>query len=146
MKNGEYNLVIAPSDYSGKLYRGKYCYEHYLVYWKHYGVIPNKEQIIHHKDGNKRNNNIDNLILMDRIEHIVHHEKARQKKMLLLKCPVCEKIFIKEKRQTCLQKPSEAATYCSRECVGKATYLKKTNNKEFQHNLKTNIIKEFLAS
>ena len=41
MKNGDYILVKAPTNYPGKKYRNKYCYEHHLVYWQHYGIIPN---------------------------------------------------------------------------------------------------------
>ena len=129
MKNGEYNLVIAPSDYPGKLYRNRYCYEHYLIYWQIYGIVPNKNQIIHHKDGNKRNNNIDNLVLMDRIEHIILHDTQKKKKMVLLKCPVCEKEFSREKRQTHLVKSKINVTYCSRSCMGKAISLRFKQNR-----------------
>lgn len=36
---------------------------HRILYEKHYGIKLTKEQIIHHLDGNKKNNNISNLLL-----------------------------------------------------------------------------------
>lgn len=58
MKNGDYLLAVAPENYPGKRYRGRYCSEHTLVYWQHYGIVPNKDEVIHHIDGNKHNNDI----------------------------------------------------------------------------------------
>ena len=40
MKNGDYNLAIAPPDFPGKKYRGKYCSEHVLNYWLANGIVP----------------------------------------------------------------------------------------------------------
>lgn len=50
MKNGKYVLIVAPTEYPGTRYRGKYCYEHTYVFWKHTGVLPKKGEIVHHKD------------------------------------------------------------------------------------------------
>lgn len=138
MKNGEYNLVIAPEEYPGKLYRGKYCYEHHLIYWQNYGIVPNSEEVIHHKDGNKRNNNIENLELMNRVKHIIFHDMNMKRNMVLLECPICHRIFSREKHQTHLNKPTNKATYCSRNCAAKAA---NTNI-----NIKNNVIREYKAT
>lgn len=143
MRNGEYNLVIAPEGYPGKLYRNRYCYEHHLVYWLNYGIIPKTEEIIHHKDGNKRNNDINNLELMNRISHIIFHEKQKTKNMVLLMCPTCQKIFSREKRQTHLDKPNNEATYCSRKCAAIASNLK--DKTALKKNIENNVIKEYTA-
>lgn len=34
VKNGPYELVIAPEEYPGKKYRGRYAYEHRVNYWR----------------------------------------------------------------------------------------------------------------
>ena len=39
MKNGPYILVAALETYPGKKYRGKYCYEHHMVWWKKHKQI-----------------------------------------------------------------------------------------------------------
>lgn len=123
MKNGDYELVVAPPNFPGKKYRGKYCYKHHLIYWQTYGVVPNKNEIIHHKDEDKHNNDPTNLELKTRKKHSQKHNIQRGKTMVELKCPYCQTIFIKEKRQTYLQKPGVDYTCCSRKCSGQFSHL-----------------------
>ena len=54
----------------------KYEYEHRMVWKKFFGDIP-KGFVIHHKDGNKLNNDISNLVLMNAKEHAQMHAKQR---------------------------------------------------------------------
>ena len=139
MINGDYIMVIAPNDYPGKKYRGKYCYEHYLVYWQAFGVIPKDDEIIHHKDENKHHNVPENLELLKRKEHSTLHNKKRLSSLVLLKCPGCQKIFIRERRQSFLVKGG-AYTCCSRKCVGITTGL---SFFEQQKRIAENVIQEF---
>jgi len=55
--------------------------------WKHYrGHIPDG-YVIHHKDGNKINNNMKNLELMSRPQHTAHHRAGEiERKCLLEGC------------------------------------------------------------
>lgn len=140
MKNGDYELVIAPPDYPGKIYRGKYCSKHVLVYWQTYGVIPKSDEIIHHKDEDKSNNDPSNLELMKRKNHVRLHKKEHGRKLVELKCPGCNKIFIKEKNKTFLQKGG-TYTCCSKKCVGKVSRLPSS---ELQKCIKDNVIREFI--
>jgi len=39
MKNGPYEMVIAPEEYPGRRYRNRYVYEHQLVWWKNTGKL-----------------------------------------------------------------------------------------------------------
>jgi len=80
MRNGPYELVVAPPDYPGMHYRGRYCYEHHLVYWRAHGVVPEPGQVIHHIDGDKRHNVATNLELMEAGEHSTEHLLSRPKK------------------------------------------------------------------
>jgi len=58
-----------------KKYR-KWEYTHRVVAKHKYGdKIDDKNLIIHHKDFNHFNNNPDNLVLMDKTEHILFHQK-----------------------------------------------------------------------
>lgn len=144
MKNGDYILVSAPKNYPGKLYRGKYCYEHHLCYWKHYGVIPKDDEIIHHKDENKHNNIIDNLELMKLIDHVRLHNAEKKKHMVLLQCPICKTQFVKQRRDTHLVKGGRA-TYCSKECLYKSNALRVKKDEEFLMYEKQNVIHEFFG-
>lgn len=50
----------------------KKTYEHHLVWEQAYGAIPDGYEI-HHKDGNKLNNELSNLQLLTRTEHARLH-------------------------------------------------------------------------
>lgn len=72
MRNGNYELVLAPEDYPGRKYRGRYCYEHRLVVWQKTGQLPD-DLVIHHINENKRDNRISNLQVLTREEHTHLH-------------------------------------------------------------------------
>ena len=123
MKNGLYELVVAPIEYPGKRYRNRYCYEHHLVWWKSTGELQKESEIIHHKDGNKRNNSFDNLEIMNKKEHTSYHVKNRGRKFVKLICPTCKNEFIRAIKSTCLSKGTNV-TFCSRKCSGKFNHAK----------------------
>ena len=70
-----YVLVRAqghPKAYS----HGHYMQEHILVMEKHIGRYLDNNEVVHHKDGNRQNNNIENLELMTRSQHMVYHRAS----------------------------------------------------------------------
>jgi hypothetical protein len=87
MKNGPYTLVFAPPEWPGKRYRGKYCYEHHLVFWQATGHIILAEENIHHVNGDKRDNRIENLELKTVFEHKSLH--AKKASLITLTCDFC---------------------------------------------------------
>jgi hypothetical protein len=60
--------TITPKGYLKFWHNGKSIFAHRIEWEKHHGEIPNGMQI-HHKDGNKLNNHIDNLQLVDPLTH-----------------------------------------------------------------------------
>lgn len=84
--------------------------EHILV-WRHFkGDIPNGMEI-HHKDGNKLNNEIDNLELIDSLTHRHLHAGYRTiGGMLYKRCPTCGKM--KQNFQYTQIKYGRWSTYC----------------------------------
>lgn len=139
MKNGPYELVIAPSEYPGKKYRDRYCYEHHLVLWKERGIVLKDGEIVHHKNGKKRDNRIENLEVLRNEDHARQHGRERPKKMATLRCVGCQEEFVRESRNTHLSKGS-AYTCCSRRCIGRATYLMRMNREEFQRRVDGNLV------
>jgi len=93
MKNGPYELIVPPSDYPGKRYRGKYAYEHHVVWWTNTGrtVPPGCE--VHHKNGQKRDNRFENLELLTSDEHKAHHSRNREIPDVIVVCAWCESEF-----------------------------------------------------
>jgi hypothetical protein len=59
-------------DYPAIWLDGQNCHVHRLVWEKYYGVIPGG-YIVHHKDENKLNWDVDNLELLTRSEHLDKH-------------------------------------------------------------------------
>ena len=71
-----YMLVLAPSDYpypNGVNARG-YIREHRMVMELHLGRALSKSEIVHHKNGNKLDNRVENLeVHSSHSEHLAHH-------------------------------------------------------------------------
>ena len=128
MKNGPYELVIAPNDYPGKRYRDKYCYEHHLVWWENTGELPLITEEIHHKNSDKRDNRFENLEKLSKIDHRYLHGKISNvlnRKMFY--CANCHKQFylsgseartrLKAQRKIRGDNAS-LGLYCSQKCHG----------------------------
>lgn len=76
-KGGEY---INDSGYVLKLHRNHpsnvrkpYLREHRLILEAHLGRILTKDEIVHHINGNKTDNRLENLMIVTRSEHIKMH-------------------------------------------------------------------------
>lgn len=69
----EGHKVYMNGDYPAVFIDGKNQHVHRLEWIKHHGAIP-EGCIVHHKDENKTNWNIDNLELLKRSEHILMHQ------------------------------------------------------------------------
>lgn len=117
MKNGPYELVIAPENYPGKRYRGRYCYEHHLVWWQHHGTLPGPDELVHHKDENKRHNVIENLELMKKGRHATKHGIEKGRSFTELRCAYCGNIFVRETRSVSTRYKAKYVV-CSKRCRG----------------------------
>jgi len=107
-------LTVKLNDYAYASSWGLLHMHRYLMQ-QHLGRRLEKFEHVHHKDGNKKNNNMDNLEILIDHDHTVHHSTERTKNIgkLVRKyiCPMCEKIF--EKRDNTV---TRLARTCSYEC------------------------------
>lgn len=53
--------------------RNGYAYEHHVVWREAGNPHPKKNQVIHHRNGDKTDNRLDNLEIMTRLEHAKEH-------------------------------------------------------------------------
>lgn len=60
-------------------FKDGYILEHRLVVENHIGRLLRENEIVHHIDGNKRNNNISNLMILTKEEHARLHYQEREK-------------------------------------------------------------------
>jgi hypothetical protein len=89
--------------------------EHRLVMENWIGRKIKKDEHIHHKDGDKLNNRIDNLILLTSKEHATLHR--RQVKWLKLICPSCKRTRIKKvSKHLALEAHTHRVAYCNKQC------------------------------
>jgi hypothetical protein len=119
MKNGPYELVIAPRGYPGKKYRRRYAYEHIVVWWKKTGAVPEKGMEIHHINMNHRDNRIENLQLVTSQEHrLIHGRINSEKASVRTKCDLCLKeiVGVRCRIEERKRRNKSGKIFCSYQC------------------------------
>lgn len=125
MKNGPYELVVAPENYPGKKYRGRYCYEHHLVWWQNTGALPPEGFDVHHKNEQKRDNRFDNLELLSHVNHRKQHAQESPAPTVDVSCGHCRKKFVLKISVWKTRTKTKDVVYCSRSC-GSAKHVSTT--------------------
>ena len=81
------------------------------------GREASQDEVVHHKDGDKHNNDRDNLEVQPREGHTRAHNKKRGRAMVRLCCPWCRDLFSRRRGRSHLvpSRPGDG-TFCSRSC------------------------------
>lgn len=142
IKKGEYLYAIV-RDHPRSTKNG-YVLEHRIVMENHLGRLLDANEIVHHVNGNKHDNRIDNLELSTTNEHAKTHAILRGRSMLMLKCPMCGKYFRKRKRCTHVSKGASFTT-CSKSCGSKFAWMirKSGETERVQTAISENIVFEY---
>jgi hypothetical protein len=71
-----YVLIRVGKDHPLAIGNG-YAYEHHLIWAAAGRAMPEKAELIHHKNEDKTDNRLDNLELKTRVEHAILHSQER---------------------------------------------------------------------
>lgn len=122
MRNGPYILVVAPDDFPGMKYRGRYAYEHTVVWWKNTGTVPGPGLVLHHKNENKHDNRFENLEIQTRGAHTTEHCLLPP---VVLKCAFCSDPIKKTGAEVRFRASIGQKDFCcSRSCAGKRRWVR----------------------
>lgn len=123
--------------------KNNYVLYHRLIIENLLGRILNSNEVVHHRNGNKKDNRVENLELFINSEHSKLHNTSGNK-MLLLCCPNCKIIFERRRNQTHLIKGG-IYTSCSKRCRGQFTRKIQLYGltQEMQNAISVNILREF---
>lgn len=90
--------------------------EHRLVMAEHLGRDLNSSELVHHKNGDRADNRIENLELTDRSVHAKTH--AMQPRWVDLVCATCGREFKRRRNQVATHiKNGQKNFYCTRACL-----------------------------
>lgn len=105
----EYVLIRTDPTKSGA---SAYKLEHRLVMEKHLGRSLSGTEVVHHKNGIKNDNRLENLVVIGASEHTLLHAVEKGKQPRIPKsCKVCDVVF----------KPhTQKQRFCSLQCYWKA--------------------------
>jgi hypothetical protein len=142
VKKGEYVYAVVP-DHPRAIKFG-YILVHRVVMENHLGRLLDSGEIVHHVNGDKKNNDISNLEVMSKREHARRHALAVGRAMVELRCPWCGKIFAVRRGQSFLAKGYEY-TCCSRRCRGRFSRMIQLTGRtqEVEDAISGNLVREF---
>lgn len=133
IESGKYVFAVV-KEHPNCLKHGRVLF-HRVVMENFLGRLLTKDEVVHHIDGDTHNNALNNLQLMDRIEHIELHVRSRGKTKVEFCCPICRKTFYRYKRSSLDQNPKGHVFFCSKSCGSKFQFSKDKDSIDTSRNI-----------
>lgn len=143
--------IVSKGDYDYAVVKGhpnatknSYVLHHRIVMENHLNRLLNSNEVVHHKNGNKKDNRIENLELLTSSEHSTLHGLDKGRLWVELKCPSCNTIFHKEKRLCHIAKRGFFSS-CSNTCRGQFSRKIQLQGRthEVEKAISENIVREY---
>lgn len=143
VKKGDYLYAVVKNH--PKAIEFGYVLHHRIVMENYLGRVLEDDEIVHHINGNKKDNRIENLQILKDTDHDSYHGFLHGTRMVVLKCPYCEKIFEKQYNNSYLGKKGNWSC-CCRSCNGKLSREIQLNgiNRALKIKLNENLVKEYI--
>lgn len=126
VKKGDYLYAKVP-DHPNRT-KNNYVLLHRVIMENHINRLLLPNEVVHHRDKNRYNNDISNLELLTKEEHNHLHSEEKKKPWIQLVCPECGKVFFK--RPNLFNWSKSKLHFCSRQCNGKYQQKHNWNNKK----------------
>lgn len=115
VKKGHYLYAVVPDH--PKAIRFGYVLLHRVIVENSIGRLLLDSEVVHHINGDKKDNRIENLTVLDAGDHVRLHSLEFGRRMIEYRCPWCGTMFVK--RASLLpHKDRNRTMCCSRKCRG----------------------------
>jgi hypothetical protein len=101
-----------------------YMLEHILIAENTLGRLLDTDEVVHHLDGNGKNNSPDNLKVLKRSAHTIKHQLGNGHGDVILVCDYCGSEFFREYKNRPENHPESHHAFCSRSCSAKFQHRK----------------------
>ena len=135
ISNGKYDYALVPGHPNAS--KHGYVLYHRVVMENHIGRLLTKQELVHHRNENPKDNDIDNLEIKSHKGHMEEHGLIYEAEMVEVICAFCgEKTVKRAHNVEFKRKNGQDNFYCNQICSGNATGYKRDPNFKITHGTK----------